>query len=169
MPIKYFLLLQFISLLHSSACVLCCSQLLSYIRLFVTSWAVALQAPLSMEILQARILESVAYPYAKGTFLLRNRTGIFCIADSWPAELPGKPACVLCASKPLCLTLCNTMDCSPPGAQSMGFPRQEFWSGFLCLSPEDLPDSGIEPVSLLSAVLASRFFTTSTTWVPELN
>ena len=32
----------------------------------------------------------------------------------------------------------------------MGFSRQEFWSGFLCLSPEDLPDSGIEFVSLLS-------------------
>ena len=80
-------------------------------------------------------LESVAYPYSKGDSLPRNRTGISCIADSWPAELPGKATCVLCASKslPLCLTLCNTMDCSPPGAQSMGFSRQEFWSGFLCL------------------------------------
>ena len=55
-------------------------------------------------------LESVAYPYSKGTSLPWNRTGISCIVDSWPAELPGKPACVLCASKslPLCLTLCNT-------------------------------------------------------------
>ena len=116
-------------------------------------------------------LESVAYPYSKGTSLPWNRTGISCIVDSWPAELPGKPACVLCASKslPLCLTLCNTTDCSPPDAQSMGFSRQEFWSGFLCLSPEDLPDSGIEPVSLLSPALAFRFFTTSTTWVPKLN
>ena len=28
---------------------------------------------------------------------------------------------------------------------SMGFPRQEFWSGLPFPSPEDLPDSGIKP------------------------
>ena len=28
---------------------------------------------------------------------------------------------------------------------SMGFPREEYWSGLPCLSPGDLPDSGIEP------------------------
>ena len=30
---------------------------------------------------------------------------------------------------------------------SIGFPRQEFWSGFLFLIPGDLPDIGIEPTS----------------------
>ena len=34
-----------------------CAKLLSRVRLFVTPWTIALQAPLSMEILQARILE----------------------------------------------------------------------------------------------------------------
>ena len=29
----------------------------------------------------------------------------------------------------------------------MGFPRQEYWSGLLFPSPEDLPDPGIEPES----------------------
>ena len=43
----------------------------------------------------------------------------------------------------------------------MEFPRQGYWSGLPFPSPEDLPDPGIEPVSL---VLAGRFFTTSTTW-----
>ena len=47
---------------------------------------------------------------------------------------------------------------------SMGFPRQEYWSGLPCPPPGDLPDSGIEPASLLSPALASRYFTTSTTW-----
>ena len=28
---------------------------------------------------------------------------------------------------------------------SMGFSRQEYWSGLLCPSPADLPDPGIEP------------------------
>ena len=30
---------------------------------------------------------------------------------------------------------------------SMGFPRQEYWSGLPFLSPGDLPDPGIEPWS----------------------
>ena len=30
---------------------------------------------------------------------------------------------------------------------SMGFSRQEYWSGLLFLSPGDLPDSGIKPGS----------------------
>ena len=48
----------------------------------------------------------------------------------------------------------------------MGFSRQECWSELPLLSPRDLPDPGIEPVSLASPSLAGRFFTTSTTWEP---
>ena len=40
---------------------------------------------------------------------------------------------------------------------SMGFPRQNYWSGFPFPSPEDLPDSRIEPAS---PALTGRFFTT---------
>jgi len=40
------------------------------------------------------------------------------------------------------------MDCSPPQAPpSMGFSRQEYWSGLSFPSPGDLPDPGIEPMS----------------------
>ena len=39
---------------------------------------------------------------------------------------------------------------------SMGFSRQEYWSGLPFLQPEDLPDPGIKPVS---PALAGRFFT----------
>ena len=47
----------------------------------------------------------------------------------------------------------------------MGFSRLEYWSGLLCPPPEDLPDPGIEPTSLMSPVLAGRSFTTNaTTW-----
>ena len=31
---------------------------------------------------------------------------------------------------------------------SMGFSRQEYWSELLCPPPGDLPDPGIQPVSL---------------------
>ena len=44
-----------------------------------------------------------------------------------------------------CPTLCDHMDCT--GSSSMGFSRQEYWSGLPFPSPEDLPDSGIEPGS----------------------
>ena len=36
------------------------------------------------------------------------------------------------------------MDCSPPGHPSVGFPRQECWSGLPFPSPGDLLDPGIE-------------------------
>ena len=42
---------------------------------------------------------------------------------------------------------------------SMGFSRQEYWSGLPFLSPGDLPEPGIEPVSFVSPALASEFFT----------
>ena len=47
---------------------------------------------------------------------------------------------------------------------SMGFSRQECRSGLPCPPPSDLPDAGMEPASLLSPVLARRFFTASATW-----
>ena len=47
---------------------------------------------------------------------------------------------------------------------SMGFSRQEYWSVLPCPPPGDLPDPGIKPASLMSPVLAGRFFTISATW-----
>ena len=47
---------------------------------------------------------------------------------------------------------------------SMGFPRQENWSGLPYLPPGDLPNPGIEPVSLASPALAGSSFTTRATW-----
>ena len=43
---------------------------------------------------------------------------------------------------------------------STGFSRQEYWSGLPFLPLGDLPDSGIERISLASPALAGRFFTT---------
>ena len=49
-----------------------------------------------------------------------------------------------------------------PSPLTMGFSRQQYWSGLLCPPPGDLPDPGIEPRSLMSPALADAFFTTST-------
>ena len=61
----------------------------------------------------------------------------------------------------LCATLW-TIACQAP--LSMGFSRQEYWSGLLSPPPGDLLDLGIEPASLKSLALADRFFTISATW-----
>ena len=46
---------------------------------------------------------------------------------------------------------------------SIGFSRQEYWSGLPFPSPGDLLDLGIEPVSL---ALAGEFFTTEASGKP---
>ena len=43
---------------------------------------------------------------------------------------------------------------------SMGFPRQEYWSGLLCPPPGDIPHPGTKPTFLMSPAWASKFFTT---------
>ena len=48
----------------------------------------------------------------------------------------------------LCSTLCNPMDCVAHQASlSMGFSRQEYWSGLPFSFPQDLPNPGIKPES----------------------
>ena len=48
-----------------------------------------------------------------------------------------------------------TVACQAP--LSMGFSRQEYWSGLHFVSPGDLPDAGVEATS---PALAGGFFTT---------
>ena len=53
---------------------------------------------------------------------------------------------------------------------SMGFSRQEYWSGLSYPPPGDLPNPGIKPASLMSPALAGGFFTTRATWeAPQLS
>ena len=47
---------------------------------------------------------------------------------------------------------------------SMDFSWQECWSGLPCSPLGDLPNPGIEPISLRSPALADRFFTIRVTW-----
>ena len=47
---------------------------------------------------------------------------------------------------------------------SVGFSRQEYWSGLPFPPPGDLPDPEIKPTSPNSPALAGRFFTISATW-----
>ena len=58
----------------------------------------------------------------------------------------------------------RTPACQAP--LSVGFSRQEYWSGLPCPPPGDLPHPGIEPASLVSPILAGVIFTNSATWEP---
>ena len=61
---------------------------LSHVWLFATPWTVAHQAPRSMGILQARILEWVAMPSSRGNPRPRS---LALQAESLPSKSPGKP------------------------------------------------------------------------------
>ena len=56
------------------------AQSLSQVRLFVTPWTVPRQAPLSMGILQARILDWVAISSSRESSQPRDQTQVSCIA-----------------------------------------------------------------------------------------
>ena len=46
-----------------------------------------------------------------------------------------------------CSTLCDPVDCGPPGSSVRGLSQAEYWSRLPLPSPGDLPDPGIEPTS----------------------
>ena len=53
--------------------------------------------------------------------------------------------------------VCNPWTVAHKAPLSMGFPSQVYWSWVAFLSPGDLPNPGIEPVS---PTLGGGFFTT---------
>ena len=60
-----------------------------------------------------------------------------------------------------CVRLCATQwTIAPQAPLSMGFSRQDYWSGLPCPPPGNLPDPGIKPISLMSPASAGRFFNT---------
>ena len=57
-----------------------------------------------------------------------------------------------------CLTCVTIWTIALRAALSMGFSRQEYWSGLPCPPPGDLPNPGIKPASFKSPALAGEFF-----------
>ena len=69
-----------------------------------------------------------------------------------------------CLITQLCLTLCDPMDCSPPGCSVDGISQARYWSGLSFPSPGDLPNPGIKPTS---PALAGGIFTTESQEEPS--
>ena len=115
---------------------------LSRVRLLATSWTAAYQAPPPMGFSRQEYWSGVPLPSLKVGSLAHNSGDTVlhkCLVLShvWLLVAPWTTA----GQAPL----------------SMGFPKQEYWSGLPFPLPKDLPDPGIKPTS---PVLAGGFFTT---------
>ena len=104
-------------------------------------------------ILQVRILEWVAISFSRGSSPPRNRTRVSCTAGrfftNWamreaPIKINYESESEVAQS---CLTLWDPWTVAHQTLLSMGFSRQEYWSGLPFPSPGDLPYPGIEPRS----------------------
>ena len=62
------------------------------------------------------------------------------------------------------LTFYDLMTIAHQALLSMGFPRQEYWSGLSFPRPGDLPDPGIEPGSPVAAALKADSLLTEPLW-----
>ena len=141
---------------------------LRHVQLFATPRTVARQAPLSAD--------------SPG-----KNTGVGCHAllqgaSSRPSDwtliscvsCTGSWVLYHCVSVCVCVCVLNHFRCvqlfatlltiAHQAPVSMGFSRQESWSGLPCLPSGDLPNPGIKPPSFISLALAAGFFNTSTTW-----
>ena len=109
-------------------------------------------------IFQARVLEWVAIAFSviisRSIHIVANGIISFCFYD-WVEYI----YTVLGHANSLqwCPTVCNPGTVALQAPQSLGFPRQEHWSGLLFLSPGDLPHPGTEHASLKSPALAGGF------------
>ena len=91
------------------------------------------------------------------------------IVGSYPCQQVYNPS-VFVLSHFSCVRLCVTLwTVAHQAPLSMGFSRQEYWSGLSFPPPGDIPDPGFEPASFISPALGGRFFTTSTTWEAQYN
>ena len=70
-------------------------------------------------------------------------------AHGTPPSGPGAPVSshLMCFVAQLCPTLCNPMDCSPPGSSVHGILQMRILDGVPCPPPGDLPNPGIRPRS----------------------
>ena len=100
-------------------------------------------------IFQAKVLEWGAISFSRGSSRPRGWTWVSCIAGRcftvWATrEAPITEGESELSHVRLFVTPWTVADQAPP---SMGFSRQEYWSGLPFPSPGDLPEPGIEPRS----------------------
>ena len=106
------------------------AQLLSSVQLFATPWTVAREALLSMEFSRREYWSGLPFPSPGDLLDPGIKPGSPALqTDSLPPEPPEKPVLLLVKSLSRVQLFATpwTVACQAP--QSMGFSRQEYWSG----------------------------------------
>ena len=127
--------------LHT-ACVL---SHISRVWLFVTLWTLVRQALLSIEFSRKEYWSGLPCPppgdiphsgIEPASFICPALAGrFFTTSETWEAQNIHTAAAAAAASLQSCPTLCDSIDGSLPGFPSLGFSRQEHWSGLPFPSP----------------------------------
>ena len=89
---------------------------------------------------------------------VKEERGVLSRGNKWFPKWKGRGerfleleyACVRAKSCQLCPTLCNLRTIAHQARLSIGFSRQEYWSGLPSTHPRDLPDPGIKLVPFMS-------------------
>ena len=115
--------------------------------------------------------EAACHALFQGIFLTQgsNPHLLHWQVDSLTLSHKGSPYALVCTKLlsrvQISVTPC-TIACQAP--LSIGFSRQEHWSGLPFLSPGDLPDPGTQPVSPAPSALADGFFITEPRGKPHV-
>ena len=96
----------------------------------------------------------------RSSWLLRNNVSSLQLSLHCPLsynqgmtpETLSPSLCSHCLVAQSCSTLCDPMDCSPPGSSVHGILQARMLSGLPCPPPGGLPDPGTEPESCISCI-----------------
>ena len=77
-------------------------------------------------------------------------------------------ACVRAKSLQSCLTLCNTMDCSPPSSTVQEILQARILEWVASIAPGALPNPEMEPTVPCFSCTAGEFFTTRATFKAQM-
>ena len=137
----------------------------------MTAWTIAHQAPLSLGFSRQEYWSGLSFPSpgdlsdpgseprSPALQAVSCITGEFFSDWATTEALLGPGLCMLCRFSRVQLFV-TPWTVAHQVPLSMGFSRQEYWSGLPFPTPVDLPNSGIEPASPVSPPLAGGFFTT---------
>ena len=120
------------------------SEVSQSIQLFMTSWTVAYQVPLSMEFSRQEYWSGLPFPSpGESSWPGIEPRSPALQADALPSEPPGKPTDYVSNVKKAKSLSCVQLFATPwtvayQVLPSMGFSRQECWSGLPLPSPGDL-------------------------------
>ena len=131
---------------------------LSRVQLFATPQTVACSAPLSVEFSRQEYWSELPFPFPGDLPNPGIESGSPELqAGSLLSEPPGKPTLIfstinIVVQSLSCIQLFATLwTVAHQAPLSVGFSRQEYWSGLPCSPPGDLSNTGIESTSLRSS------------------